>query len=147
MKKMLVLLVCSLVSVFTYADRQDGTSIKDIVEKAYEIVENIEEKDMEVVHLECDILKTKKSVTRTLSKGWTYGVIAFGDDRFLDIDVVIYRKNGNQWVRVAKDDDESAVATVEVTPASDGEYKIEIQAYKFAEGYSGGHYGLIMFHE
>ena len=53
----------------------------------------------------------------------------------------------HSWVEVGRDTDSEDVALVEVSPKEQGEYKIEIKAYKFKEGYNVGHYGLIIAHE
>lgn len=147
MKKLFLLFACTLMSLSTFADRNDGTSMKDIVEKVKAMTEFIEEQDLEVVRIECDILRTTKTTTRYLSKGWTYKIIAFGDYRFKDIDVIVYKKRGSEWYQVAKDDDNESCAIVDVTPSEDGEYMVEVKAYSYIDGYEAGHYGLIICHE
>ena len=64
-----------------------------------------------------------------------------------DIDVSVSRWNGNEWVVMNKDADDSDMAMVTIIPTSTSDYKIEITAYKFNEGYKAGHYGLIVCHE
>lgn len=116
--------------------------------RAADIVRYVEdEMDMEVVRMEYDILRTTKTTTRILSSGWTYAIIAFGDYRFKDIDVKVYRNVQGSWQLVDKDNDASAIAIVSITPQYEGEYLIEIAAYSFESGYEVGHYGLIIAHE
>lgn len=88
-------------------------------------------------------------MTRELSMNYTYNIVAFGDRRIKDIDVVLYKwsDSTDSWIQVAKDDDDSGVAMVEIKPKSNGTYKVEIKAYKFNEGYTAGHYGLFICHE
>lgn len=145
MKKIILFLVFTL-HLCAYAD--DGTSMQPIIEKCEAIAEYIEETlDQEIVRIEMDILFTSKQTIRTLSRGYTYQIIAFGDYRFKDIDIEVYRWNGNNWILVEKDNDESEVAMVSVSPSYEQDYKIVIKAYKFFSGYSAGHYGLIVCHE
>lgn len=124
------------------------TTMSPIMSKGEEIVRYIEnELNMEVVRMEYDILRTTKTTTRILSQGWTYTIVAFGDFRFRDIDIKVYRNNQGSWQLIDKDSDASAVAAVNITPPYDGEYLIEISAYSFESGYDVGHYGLIIAHE
>jgi hypothetical protein len=46
-----------------------------------------------------------------------------------------------------KDADDSDMAIVTIIPTSTSDYKIEITAYKFNDGYKAGHYGIIVCHE
>lgn len=127
-----------------------STSMTPIMKDAEKLVTLMEdEHDLEIVRMEYDILRTSKTTTRVLSKDWTYMIVAFGDFRFKDIDVKVYRqssKTGN-WILVAHDEDESDTAIVTVTPEYDQEYLIEISAYQFNSGYEVGHYGLIIAHD
>lgn len=125
-----------------------STTMTPIMSKGEELVKYIEnELDMEVVRMEYDILRTTKTTTRILSPGWTYTIVAFGDYRFRDIDIKVYRNNQGSWQLVDKDSDASAVAAVNITPSYESEYLIEISAYSFESGYDVGHYGLIIAHE
>lgn len=146
--KRLPLLFLMVVSVVTAFAGNSSTSMSPIMSRATEIVRYVEdEMNMEVVRQEYDILRTTKTTTRILDSGWTYAIIAFGDYRFKDIDVKVYRNVQGSWQLVAKDNDASAVALVTVTPQYEGEYLIEITAYSFEPGYDVGHYGLIIAHE
>lgn len=125
-----------------------SASMKPIMEKSEHLVEYLEdENNMEIVRMEYDILSDVKTTTRVLSSGYTYFIVAFGDYRFKDIDVKVYRRSAGGWVEVEKDVDTSATAVVTVTPSYTEEYKIEIKAYSFEPGYDVGHYGLIIAHE
>lgn len=148
MKKILFLIVCAVACAFN-SKADDGTSMTPIMQRANELVQILEDdKDQEIVRMEFDILTTTKSTYRNLSASWTYSIVAFGDYRFQDIDVKVYRKTSSgQWKEVASDDDESSIALVSVSPKTDGEYRIDITAFSFTEGYSGGHYGLIVCHD
>lgn len=147
MQKCTTLLALLLVAVGAMAGNSE-TSMVPIMRDAEKIVSVLEDQhDMEIVRMEYDILRTTKTTTRTLSKGWTYMIVAFGDFRFKDIDVKLYRRSASGWLLVDKDDDESDTAIVSVTPEYDEDYMIEISAYKFNPGYEVGHYGLVIAHE
>lgn len=126
----------------------NGTSMAPIIGEAVDYINYIEDElRQEIVRIEFDILQTTKSTTRTLSSGYRYGIVAFGDYRMADIDVKVYQKSGSSWVLKEYDTDSDKSAMVVVQPSYTGEYKIEISCYKFKNGYSAGHYGLIIFHE
>jgi hypothetical protein len=118
-----------------------------ILTDAVSILEGIEERNFEVVRIEADLVSDSKWTLRELQHGWTYGIVAFGDFRIADIDVVVYKFVGGNWVKIQQDDSEAPRATVTISPETTGTYKIEVQVYRFAPGYSVGHYGLIIFHE
>lgn len=147
MKAIRCFLLVAFAALFSSA-HADDRSMKPITAIGEVLINYVEDNlEKEIVRLEYDILATTKTTTRTLAKDWTYTIIAFGDERFEDIDIVVYRKSGGAWVEVGRDTDSEDVALVEVSPKEQGEYKIEIKAYKFKEGYNVGHYGLIIAHE
>ena len=92
-------------------------------------------------------MSSTKSTIRTLSSDWEYAIVAFGDYRFKDIDVKVYRKIDGYWTLIEQDTDANSMAVVTVKPTYTAEYKIEIKAYSFESGYDVGHYGLIIAHE
>ena len=73
-------------------------------------------------------------------------IVAFGDFRFRDIDIKVYRYVNGYWQLIEKDMDAESVAAVSITPSYTEEYKIEISAYSFESDYNVGHYGLIIAH-
>ncbi len=147
MKKISSIVALLLIVVGAHAT-DPSASMKPIMTKATQVLDLIEDDhDLEVVRMEFDILRNTKTTIRTLSKGWTYLILAFGDDRFKDIDVRVYRKEKGGWTLVEKDNDSSEVAAVTVVPSYTEEYKIEITAYQFESGYDVGHYGLVIAHE
>ena len=82
------------------------------------------------------------------SNGYTIAV--YGDSRYKDIDVYVYRSTGpgvDDWTLVKRDNDDSSVAVVSITPESTEVYKILIKAYKYNEGYDVGHYGIVISHD
>lgn len=148
MNRYLYGVLLSLILAFPIHAEDDGTSMMPILNKAQQIAEYLEEEcQKEIVRIEFDILWDTKVSYRTLNKGWTYNIVAFGDFRFSDIDVSIFKYNGNEWVLEETDADSKDVAIVSITPNNDSEYRIEIKAYKYHDGYKAGHYGLIVCHE
>lgn len=143
MKKLFVLLC-----FFCMAFIMQGRSMYSIMNKSESLVDYLEnELNLEIVRMEYDILRTTKTTIRVLSPEWRYQIIAFGDYRFKDIDVLVYRKINGSWTLVEKDQDTSEIALVSISPEYAEEFLIEIKAYSFNDGYDVGHYGLIIAHE
>ena len=132
---------------YSHLDNEKGTSMEPILAAAEPLVEEIEDNGYEIVRMEYDLIFGNKSTFRKLFDGWTYGIAAFGDYRIKDIDVTVYKEVRGRWEKVEEDAENDDVATVSITPRKDEEYKIEISVYKFNEGYTVGHYGLLIFHE
>ena len=134
-----LLLALSLVLFSSNAIADDGSSMLPILEKTQSIIELLEnDYDEEVVHVEMDILRDEKSVIRSLYEGNSYTIAVYGDSRYKDIDVYVYRSTGpgvDDWTLVKRDNDDSSVAVVSITPESTEVYKILIKAYKYNEGY------------
>lgn len=148
MNNRLVVILIAVLYSFQVLAQNDGTSMVPIMEKTQSLVNYIEnECNQEIVRVEMDILTSTKTSFRNLQEGYKYQVIAYGDFRFKDIDVSVSRWNGSEWVVMNKDADDSDMAMVTIIPTSTSDYKIEITAYKFHEGYKAGHYGLIVYHE
>lgn len=144
-RKILLLILSLFVSSSIFSDY--STSMFPIMNKSEGIVKMIEnDLNMEIVRIEYDILSTSKSTIRTLTNGWTYMIVAFGDFRFRDIDIKVYRYVNGYWQLIEKDMDAESVAAVSITPSYTEEYKIEISAYSFESDYNVGHYGLIIAH-
>ena len=147
MKKFFLALCSATLMLPSTTKADDGTSMFPIIRITNELVSYIEnDMNYEIVRIEFDILSSTKSSVRTLSAGYDYTICAYGDERFKDIDIKVYVKQGGEWVYVDKDEDVSSTAVVSVTPSYTREYKIDITAYQFESGYSVGHYGLIICH-
>ena len=132
---------------YSYLDNDKGTSMEPILARAEPLVKRIEAKDNEIVRMEYDLIFDKKSTSRTLYDGWTYGIVAFGDYRIEDIDIAVYKKSRGEWKLVEKDAENDDEASVVIKPYRNEEYRIDITVYKFKKGYTVGHYGLLIFHE
>jgi hypothetical protein len=127
-------------------DNENGTSMLPITNELNDIVKAIEKEKVEIVRIEFDLLFDSKSTYRTLSQGYTYGIMAWGDYRIQTLVIRIYKKVDGEWKFVADGDESGNASTIKFeTPATE-EYKFEIKALQFTEGYKAGHYGLIVFH-
>ena len=116
-KHVMLLALVLMASQGAFAQKNDGTSMQDIYKMGLEIIKMVEDKyDKEIVHIEYDIIRESKDITRYLSSGYEYSIVAFADDRVEDLDVGIYKKSGGRWVEVAKDTDSSSVSVASVTP-------------------------------
>ncbi|MBN2572323.1 MAG: hypothetical protein JXA68_09365 [Ignavibacteriales bacterium] len=136
-------------------DNADGTSMVPIKMDAEAYMEVFESEGYEIVRMELDILLTNKETFRTLQDGWSYGIFAFGDYRFEKIDLRVYKMVEGEWIELYEGDDQMGYEAIEGTnsvlikliPEVSAEYKFRVEALEYSEGYSGGHYGLFVFHE
>lgn len=144
MRRLLVLLF--LLPYLTNAQKEE-ISMKPILTDAGNYAKKIEmELGQEIVRMEFDIIQSSKSSFRVLSEKYEYGILAFGDFRITDIDIKVYKWANDQWNLIEKDESQDSNALVTINPLSTGEYRIDIIASKFEEGYDIGHYGLIIYH-
>lgn len=147
MKKGLLILVLLMLTNSAFAIREDVTMIP-ILKKSLDIIDIVEnDNEMEIVRIEFDIVTDSKETYRTLTSDYEYTIVAFGDDRIKDIDVSLYRWNGEDWVLVKKDNDSKDIAVVSYKPRETATYKVVVSAFQYYRGYKAGHYGLIFFHE
>jgi len=125
------------------------TTIKSIYQQGREAAKLIEEKGLEVVHIEYDILSsssTTKSLQRSLSANYEYLLIAFSTDDITDLDIKLYKDIPNDWEFIDEQDSEGNFATVSVTPDSTKTYLIKVYANQFKQYQSAGYYGLLIAH-
>ncbi|MFN8356325.1 MAG: hypothetical protein U0Y10_17850 [Spirosomataceae bacterium] len=118
-----------------------------ILGKLQTVIDEAEKRDMEVVRIEADIIRTTKETIRTLDPSFSYSIIAVASNRIQDIDIEVYKKVNYEWVLIKKDDDAKDAAAVTIQPSAYAEYKIIVKAYKFYTGYDVGHYGLAIIHD
>lgn len=128
-------------------DNEDGTSMLPVIFDLDTLVKIIEEEQSaEIVRMEFDILKTKKYSIRTLYQGWNYIIFVYGDYRIKQIDLKIYKKVDRKWQYISTGEIMANTSTILEKPKSTAEYKFEIIANEFNEGYSAGHYAIIIYH-
>ena len=123
-----------------------GTDVAEKIARYAAIMEDVQE--MTITKINSALLtksSNSMSYTAKLYSGNKYVVYAFGDARISDTDLTVYRKSSSgEWLQVKKDADTSNLAIVSFDCNTTGEYKFEIKAYEFEEGYSQGYYGLII---
>jgi len=159
MKKLFVSFILVLFTcVVTFGQKSGNeayneiTSIQRIMLQASNQVLSAEnELDLEVVHLEFDLIlgSNVKYTYRTLSGGWTYIAYAEGETVMTDdIDLYMYVQNDitGEWVEVMKDnrDDFGAICSYQVSVT--GNYRFAVKVGKYAEGFTGCHYYLLIAH-
>lgn len=126
------------------------TSMKPILTQVEPRITAIQNAGNTIVRMEMDLVHKKrpKETYRKLFSSRTYTIEAFGDTRRIeDVDLVIYKKTGDNWTALKKDQTAKSEAKLVFTPEENDYYKIEISVYKFKGDYEVGHYGLIIHHE
>lgn len=153
MKSILLLLIALLISISSFAqstvedDNKSGTSLIPILKDVAPVLDELEAEGLEIVRMEIDILKTTKTTSRTLHSDWSYGIAVVGDYRFTNLDIKVYQQVDGNWQLIKEDTDADKSAVVIIEPSETTEYMIEIINTATAEGYAGGHYALLIFHE
>lgn len=124
-------------------------TMSDIHERGQALIDYLMEQDREVVHVEYDLIFSEnKEVFRTLSKGYTYIIVAFADEgRVSDLDLYVYRKVNGQWVEIDHDAKTDATPIVSVKPETTGQYKFVVKVYSYKEGKDRSCWGIIMAHD
>ena len=161
MKKLVLLFGIFLFSISLFAQEAPGgneainkvTSIQRIMLEASAEVLNAEnELNLEIVHLQFDILTNKeyKWVYRTLYPGNKYVIYAAGESfmiKDIDMKVMWQHPDTGDWTVVHEDtrDNYSAIAFAEPV-GKPLRYAIGVKAASFKDGYSGGHYYMMIAH-
>jgi hypothetical protein len=125
---------------------RDGVSMIPILLKVIEADTILENKDLEIVRIEMDIVAGSKESFRTLTDRWTYGVVAVGDDRVAALDLAAYREQDGQWVLVEEDNDEGSLATITLRPTTTARYRFVVSVTRYRQSYTSAHYGLLVYH-
>jgi hypothetical protein len=150
MKRKLVLLVSSILIGYSLsAQCINGTKSYPIYKLGAQLVSEFDNKDMEIVRIEYDLIFSSKETFRNLSKDWEYTIIAFADEGVKDLDVKVYEYDNllDTWTLMAEDKAAESYAIATVKPTQDAQYKIEIIVYQFNEGYTAARYGLMFVHD
>lgn len=150
MKKVLLVVVFLLATMFTFSQTDDGRSMKPVMQTMYDVVNTAEGNGLEIVRIEFDIVgkDVPKESYRILTDSWTYRVGVFGDWRTEDMDIEIWKQRSDgTYEFIQKDTKTDPIAFVDFTPTSTGWYKFIVKCYKFKEGYTSAHYGLLVLHK
>ena len=135
--------------LFFAGQTASASDMNDIIKKGQMIMALYESQDQEVVRAEYDLIhKSPKEIYRTLSSDYTYTITGFTQsDRVSDLDIVVYKKVGGQWVEEKKDTETDATPIVTIKPLYTREYKIVLKVYSWQSGYDVACYGLIISHD
>ena len=156
MKQLFTTLVTILIFSFaSYAqsgaglDNEKGTSMKPIIDPLKVDVESLEKENLEIVHIEYDLLfdKDTKEVYRDLSDSYTYAIMAYGDYRIAKVGLDLYKESGTTWEFVKSGEFADGLCSLIYKVETSGSYKIVIRPLQMTEGYTVGHYGLYVMHE
>jgi hypothetical protein len=129
-------------------DNEKGTSMKPIINSLSDIVNSIEESDVEIVHIEFDLVfdDSSKEIFRNLSQDYTYGFLAYGDYRIAKIGIDLYKESGSGWEYIQSGELNEGTMTLLYEVKETARYKIALRALQMNPGYNVGHYGLVVLH-
>lgn len=156
MKKLFFLTItCVILSFAGFAqtgselDNENGTSMMPIINSLTDVVTAMEESDVEIVHIEFDLVfnDSPKEVFRYLSQDYAYGFLAYGDYRIAKIGLDLYKETETGWEFIQTGELTEGTTTLMHTVTEAGYYKLVISAPEMYEGYSVGHYGLVVIHD
>lgn len=154
MKKLLCVIAILFASLVSYSQgfsENDTKSMKPIVKTMWEAIDLVETtKGYEIVHIEFDIIKSEpKECFRVLTYGYTYRAYLVGETgKAEDMDIEVWKRmDDGTYQLVIKDTKTESTAIVDFQPTSSGWYKFIVKCYKFAPGWSGCHWGLMILHE
>jgi len=130
-------------------DNEKGTSMKPIISTLDEVVKAIEENDVEIVHIEFDLVfdDSPKEIYRNLTKDYSYGILAFGDYRIAKIGIELYKETDTGWDYIKTGELNEGTMTLLYDVQETARYKIVLRALQMNEGYNVGHYGLVVLHD
>jgi len=130
-------------------DNENGTSMMPIINTLNEVVKAIEENDVEIVHIEFDLVfeGSSKEIYRNLTKDYTYGFLAYGDYRIGKVGIELYKATDNGWDYIQTGELDQGTMTLLYDVKETGSYKIVLRTLQMNEGYNVGHYGLIVLHD
>jgi hypothetical protein len=155
MKQLSIILISLFILSFsTYAqseselDNEKGTSMMPVINNLNEVVKAIEESDVEIVHIEFDIVfgDSSKEIYRNLTKDYSYGFLAYGDYRIAKVGIELYKESGTGWDYIKAGELSEGTMTLLYDVTETARYKIVLRALQLNEGYDVGHYGLIVLH-
>jgi len=129
-------------------DNENGTSMMPIINTLNEVVKAIEENDVEIVHIEFDLVfeGSSKEIYRNLTKDYTYGFLAYGDYRIGKVGIELYKETDNGWDYIQTGELSEGTMTLLYDVKETGSYKIVLRALQMNKDYNVGHYGLIVLH-
>ena len=130
-------------------DNSKGTSMMPIINGMESIVKAVEESSVEIVHIEFDLLfkDASRELFRNLSADYTYGFMAYGDYRIGSVKLELYKQNGDGWTYLKSGEPaEGGSMTLIAEIKETTRYKLVLTPMDMKEGYTAGHYGLLVMH-
>jgi len=154
MKKLIILSFCIFSFSFGYAqsgkelDNENGTSMMPIVDGMNDVIKVLEEKKLEIVHIEFDLLfqDRDKEIIRNLSAGYKYSFLAYGDYRIKQVGLNLYKEENGVWKYIKTGDVSNGATTLIIDVEETAKYKIVLIGGEFADEYKAGHYGIFIMH-
>jgi hypothetical protein len=147
-KYLIVLITMSFLLLSLGLSAQEGSSMASIYLKAAKYVKAFEDKGLEVVRLEFDIIsktELEKFTVRGLNSSYTYYIIASGDDRIKDLDVELGKLADQKVIKSEVSDKNIEVLIYK--PTESDEFFINVKAVTFENGQRAGHFVLIVAHD
>lgn len=130
-------------------DNENGTSMQPIIDGLSATVKAVEDEKAEIVRMEFDLIFNtgSKDSQRWLFPDYTYGVMVWGDYRIKKMAINIYKQNASGgWDFVTTGETKDYSSSAFITPTEKALYKFEIIAPEFYEGWTAGHYGMLLLH-
>ena len=130
-------------------DNEKGTSMQPIVDGLSATISAVEKEGAEIVRMEFDLIFStgSKESQRWLYPDYTYGIMVWGDYRIKKMAINVYKLNASsEWEFVSTGEMKDFISTAFITPTEKALYKFEIIAPEFYEGWTAGHYGLLLLH-
>lgn len=122
-------------------------SIQPIIDHGVKFARRIEEQDpqSQILKLEFDLAHDDNYTTLDLEGGKTYVFGAFGDERIVELSMIIHKvdKRGNYQELYSKDIG-SDNATVKMEMPEDSKYAIDVRIVELKDEHALGHFGLIV---
>ncbi|MEO1715181.1 MAG: hypothetical protein AAFU60_17775 [Bacteroidota bacterium] len=149
MKPILLLFSLFLLNFSLSAQCINGTKSGPIYEVGGKLVKDFDEQGAEIVRIEYDLIFSAKDSYRILSPDWEYIIVGFADEGVKDLNLKLYVWNSETkaWDFVTEDTSQEVYGFITVKPEARAEYKVEIIAETFHEGYTAARYGLLYLHE
>ena len=145
--KKIILPIAFIFATILFSNAQNSTSIKPIMEEGLEFVKEIEKKyegKAIITKAEFDFALNDNYTILDLSNTLTYVFAGLGDANIEDISLVVYKNENGTWVKVSQDSEYKKSAVVSYTPATTGEYAVDIVVNKYKNPDAIGHVALFV---
>jgi hypothetical protein len=150
MKQLLISLLFVL-AIFDLSAQKDKNTTNEnsmlpIIKGLTETVSTLEKEGVRVIHIEFDNISKRKKNYFRLEDKYTYGIMAYGDYRVKEIVVNLFKKEKNEWKKVAFGEKSGNSSILHFEPTEIDDFLIEIEIKEYFEGYSESNYGMILIH-